>query len=175
MTQNTGVPVMQCLGQNLFTNMNGELTAGNAILNATMMLHVTTLLTFMVIVCMEGLVTLEHKSSVGQTEFAYMSKMVMHPLTHLRTCTQLIRAVLIMLSLILGPGAMASGVTIQMYPLKQCVLSNAMLIQLITALITFGEMVTANWVITTIEATTFMEVMIITILFTKSGMILVSY
>ena len=174
MTQNTGVPVMQCLGQNLFTNMNGELTAGNAILNATMMLHVTTLLTFMGIVYMEGSVTLEHKSSVGQTGFAYMSKMVMHPLTHLRTCTQLIRAVLIMLSLILGPGAMASGVTIQMYPLKQCVLSNAMLIQLITALITFGEMGIANWVITTIEAITFMEVMIIIILFTKSGMILVS-
>ena len=165
---------MQCLGQNLFTNMNGELTAGNAILNATMMLHVTTLLTFMGIVYMEGSVTLEHKSSVGQTGFAYMSKMVMHPLTHLRTCTQLIRAVLIMLSLILGPGAMASGVTIQMYPLKQCVLSNAMLIQLITALITFGEMGIANWVITTIEAITFMEVMIIIILFTKSGMILVS-
>ena len=174
MTQNTGVPVMQYLGQNLFTNMNGELTAGNAILNATMMLHVTTLLTFMGIVYMEGSVTLEHKSSVGQTGFAYMSKMVMHPLTHLRTCTQLIRAVLIMLSLILGPGAMASGVTIQMYPLKQCVLSNAMLIQLITALITFGEMGIANWVITTIEAITFMEVMIIIILFTKSGMILVS-
>ena len=174
MTQNTGVPVMQCLGQNLFTNMNGELTAGNVILNATMMPHVTTLLTFMGIVYMEGSVTLEHKSSVGQTGFAYMSKMVMHPLTHLRTCTQLIRAVLIMLSLILGPGAMASGVTIQMYPLKQCVLSNAMLIQLITALITFGEMGIANWVITTIEAITFMEVMIIIILFTKSGMILVS-
>ena len=174
MTQNTGVPVMQCHGQNLFTNMNGELTAGNVILNATMMPHVTTLLTFMVIVCMEGSVTLGHKLSVGQTGFAYMSKMVMHPLTHSRTCTQPIRAVQIMPSLILGPGAMASGVIIQMYPLKQCVLSNAMLIQLITALTTFGEMVTANWVITTIEAITFMEVMIITILFIKSGMISVS-
>ena len=174
MTQNTGVPVMQCHGQNLFTNMNGELTAGNVILNATMMPHVTTLLTFMVIVCMEGSVTLGHKLSVGQTEFAYMSKMVMHPLTHSRTCTQPIRAVPIMPSLILGPGAMVSGATIQMYPLKQCVLSNAMLIQLITALTTFGEMVTANWVITTIGAITFMEVMIITILFIKSGMISVS-
>ena len=155
--------------------MNGELTAGNVILNATMMPHVTTLLTFMGIVYMEGLVTLEHKSSVGQTGFAYMSKMVMHPLTHSRTCTQPIRAVPMMPSLILGPGAMVSGATIQMYPLKLCVLSSAMLIQWIIALTTFGVMVTANWDITITEAIISMEVIIIITLFTKLGMISVSW
>ena len=124
--------------------MNGELTAGNAILNATMNPHVTTLLTFMVIVCMEGSVTLEHKSSVGQTGFAYKSKMAMHPLIHSRTCTQPIKAVPIMTSLIHGHGAMVSGATIQMYPLRLCVLSSAMLIQLITALTTSGVMGTAS-------------------------------